>query len=269
MARASRFILRSGDVRLSGLDFGGGGPPCLLVHGLAGAAVEWREAASSLTRRLRVVSFDQRGHGASSRTPGHYTRDAYVADAMAVLERLGGRAVVIGQSMGGTNAYLATARRPELVRALVVVEAGTSPDPEIPGRIRRWLEAWPTPFPSRAAAAGYFVSVGVSPAWATTLVRRADGYRPRFEIDDMVASVAADADTDHAEEWARVRCPTLVVAGAESGWPELEGRQMAAAIPHGSYVRVEGAGHDVHLDQPDRFGEVVGAFLGGPAGRTG
>ena len=261
MQRATRFTVHPGDVRLSCLEFGGSGTPCLLVHGLAGTAIEWSETACWLTESHRVVSFDQRGHGASDRAPGRYTRAAYVGDVIAVLEALGGRAVVVGQSMGGTNAYLAAAGRPDLVERLVVIEAGTSPDPSAPEAIRRWLEAWPVPFASLATARTYFASIGLSPIWASTLARRADGYRARFEIEDMVASVATDAATDYAEEWSRIRCPTLVVAGSSSSWPKDEARQMARVLPGGSFACVEGAGHDVHLDAPAGFREAVSGFL--------
>jgi pimeloyl-ACP methyl ester carboxylesterase len=257
----SEFSVRSGDVRLRCHDFGGRGAPYLLIHGIAGAAVEWRETAAWLVAFGRPIAFDQRGHGASDRTPGRYSRDAYVGDVIAVLEQLGEPAVVIGQSMGGTNAYLAASRRPELFRALVVVEAGTSPDPKAPDDVRSWLEAWPVPFRSLRAARRYFDSIGVSPVWAATLARHPDGYRPRFEIDDMVASIECDADTDYAEEWSQIRCPTLVVAGSRSGWPTDEPRRMAHAIPHGSFTLVEDAGHDVHLDAPERFREAVETFV--------
>ena len=181
---------------------------------------------------------------------------------ISVLTWLGQPAVVIGQSMGGTNAYLAASRRPDLVRALVVVEAGTDPDPGVAQVVDAWLEAWPVPFASLATARAYFASINVSPLWASTLVRRHDGYVPQFEIQEMVESAAADADADHADEWTRVRCPTLVVAGSASSWGDNEPRRMASSIPHGSFVVVEGAGHDVHLDSPDGFREVVETFLG-------
>ena len=139
---------------------------------------------------------------------------------------------------------------------------GTDPDPDVAQVVGAWLEAWPVPFASLAIARAYFASIDVSPLWASTLARCPDGYRPQFEIQEMVASAAADADADHADEWALVSCPTLIVAGSASSWGESEPRRMASSIPHGSFVVVEGAGHDVHLDSPDGFREVVETFLG-------
>jgi hypothetical protein len=70
-----------GGVRLAGLDFGGEGPAALLLHGLAGYAGEWAEAARWLTGRCRVLALDARGHGGSERSPADVSRAAHVADA--------------------------------------------------------------------------------------------------------------------------------------------------------------------------------------------
>ncbi|MER7516993.1 alpha/beta hydrolase [Streptomyces sp. NPDC126499] len=105
------------DVRLSLRDWGGDGRPLLLLHGLAGHAGEW----DGVARRLRadghrVVALDQRGHGASERYPRDVSRAAYVADVLAVIDRLDlAGTVLVGQSYGGHAALLtaaATARTP-------------------------------------------------------------------------------------------------------------------------------------------------------------
>jgi pimeloyl-ACP methyl ester carboxylesterase len=73
-------LMREG-VRLAGLDWGGDGPPALLLHGLAGYAGEWADTARWLTARCRVVALDARGHGDSERAPDDVSRAAHVADA--------------------------------------------------------------------------------------------------------------------------------------------------------------------------------------------
>jgi pimeloyl-ACP methyl ester carboxylesterase len=109
-------------VRLRVWDFGGAGPAVLPLHGLAGHAREWAATATWLAERRRVVTFDARGHGQSSRCPDDVGRDALVADAAFVLGALRlGPAVVVGQSLGGLTALSLAARRPELVRGLVPV----------------------------------------------------------------------------------------------------------------------------------------------------
>src|SRR4051794_3419557 len=121
---ASEFVFERAGVRLAGLDFGGEGPPVLLLHGLAGYAGEWAETAGWLTERCRVVALDARGHGRSERFPADVSRAAHVADAAFAIERLALAPVVaVGQSLGGQTALLLAAERPDLVRGLVVADA--------------------------------------------------------------------------------------------------------------------------------------------------
>lgn len=68
--RVWSYIQRDG-TRLALTDFGGSGPPVLLLHGLAGHAEEWSETASWLTGDHRVFALDLRGHGRSERRPQH------------------------------------------------------------------------------------------------------------------------------------------------------------------------------------------------------
>src|SRR4051812_44998403 len=111
-------------VRLAWCDLGGDGQPVLLLHGLAGHADEWRQTASWLTQRCRVVALDARGHGRSQRLPDDVSPAAQVADASFTIEHLGlSPVVVVGQSLGGLTALSLADERPDLVRGLVVVDA--------------------------------------------------------------------------------------------------------------------------------------------------
>ncbi len=66
-------------VRLFCTDHGGDGPPLLLLHGLAGHCGEWEALAARFAATHRVIAFDARGSGASTRRPGDVTRAAHVS----------------------------------------------------------------------------------------------------------------------------------------------------------------------------------------------
>ncbi|MBD0709371.1 MULTISPECIES: alpha/beta fold hydrolase [unclassified Streptomyces] len=257
-----RTVVRDG-VRISCRDWGGSGPPVVLLHGLAGHAGEWDTAAAHLRARHRVVAVDQRGHGASERRPRDRSRAAYVADVVAVVEQLElGRAVLVGQSLGGLTAMLAAAAHPGLVRALVLVEAGPGgSSPEVVAGIGSWFDSWPTPFPSREAAVEFLGGGPVGEGWAAGLEERDGGWWPRFDRDVMVDSLAENARRAYWDEWARVVCPTLVVLG-QSGivTPEDSGR-MLRQRPETVALSVPGAGHDLHLEQPGALREALRSFL--------
>jgi pimeloyl-ACP methyl ester carboxylesterase len=258
-----RSTLREG-IRLACLDHGGGGPPAVLAHGLAGHAGEWNGTAAWLSSSHRVVAPDGRGHGRSERRPGDVSRAAHLDDLVWWIELLGlGPAVVIGQSLGAHTAFLLAARRPELVRALVVAEATPEADPDAPAAVEAWLRSWPVPFAGRADALAFFGDTTWGRAWADGLEGRDDGMWPAFDVDVMVASLAATAGRDHWDDWRRVSCPTLVVRAGEGDIPEAIAERMVAEAPRATAAVIPDAGHDLHLHQPERWRQVVEAFLSG------
>jgi pimeloyl-ACP methyl ester carboxylesterase len=260
----SRRTVESDGVRVSCRDRPGPGRPVVLLHGLAGHAGEWDAVARRLSTRHRVVAVDQRGHGASERLPDDRSRAAYVTDVVAVLDQLGlDEPVLIGQSLGGHTAMLATAAHPDLVHALVLVEAGPGgPNPTVQKDIGGWLDSWPTPFPSRRAAVDFLGGGAVGEGWAAGLEERADGWWPRFDRDVMVDSLAENARCSYWEEWTRIACPTLVVLGQSGIIPAREIDDMLRLRPDAGAASVPGAGHDVHLERPDALGRVLEEFLG-------
>ncbi|MFE5581386.1 alpha/beta fold hydrolase [Kitasatospora sp. NPDC056531] len=262
MTWTEHIVVREG-VRVSCRDWGGSGPPVVLLHGLAGHAGEWDTLARNLSRRHRVVAVDQRGHGASERRPGDVSRAAYVADAVAVVERLDlHRPVLVGQSLGGHTAMLTAAAHPDLLGGLVLVEAGPGgPNPNVRAEIGAALDAWPTPFPSRGAAVEFFGGGAVGEGWAAGLEERDGGWRPRFDRDVMVEALTENARRSFWDEWTSIACPTLVILGQSGIIPPHETEAMLQRHPGAVALSVPGAGHDVHLEHPEVLCRVLQEFL--------
>jgi pimeloyl-ACP methyl ester carboxylesterase len=249
--------------RLACADYGGEGPPVLLLHGLAGHAREWDSTATWLSRSHRVLAPEARGHGRSERRPQDVSPEAFVLDAELWLERLAPTpTIVVGQSLGGITALLLAARRPDLVRGLVVAEATPAGDPEAVGVVRRWFASWPVPFPSREHALAFF---GGDTLWARTwcagLDERAGGLWPAFEPEVLLAALAESQARSYWDEWASIRCRPVLVVRAADGAPREEAERMAGLLPEASLAEIEDAGHDLHLDQPEQWRSVVLAFI--------
>jgi pimeloyl-ACP methyl ester carboxylesterase len=246
---------------LHALDFGGSGPPVLLLHGLAGYAGEWAETASWLRESHGVVAPDQRGHGESARLPPVVTPDAFVGDVIAWIDHLRlDELTLIGQSYGGLIALLTAAEDPDRVKQLVIAEASPAPDPQAEPSVRAWLESWPTPFPDKSAAVEFFGGdQSRAPAWADGLEEREDGLWPRFEPETLLAALRESA-AGHWEAWDAIRCRTLIVRG-EHGLPAEEAEAMATRLTHAAVATIQGAGHDVHLEQAAAWRAVVEPFL--------
>jgi pimeloyl-ACP methyl ester carboxylesterase len=236
--------------------------PVLLLHGLAGHQGEWDDLVPRLLADgHRVVTYDARGHGASTRRPPITTREACVADAVALIEELSlAPATLVGQSLGGHTAMLLAAARPDLVRALVLVEAGPAGrSAGLPSEIAGWLDSWPVPFKSPDAA-GEFLG---HEAWARGLEerRKGDGWYPRFDRDTMIATISELSTAGYWREWSRITCPTLLVRGANGTMSDPEPADMPARRPETRYAVIPDAGHDAHLDQPARLHDAIRTFL--------
>jgi pimeloyl-ACP methyl ester carboxylesterase len=256
-------------VGLGGIDFGGDGEPVLLLHGLAGYAGEWAETAGWLSGRARVVALDARGHGNSERFPADVGRGAHVADAAFAVERLGLRpVVVVGQSLGGLTALLLAAEHPNLIRGLVMVEAGphggadASTNDANVAALGDALRRWPVPFASRQAAVAFFGGPSLSAdAWAGGLERRDRGWWPRYDVEVMMRTLHEADSRSYWEQWERISCPALVMRGGQGSLSSADAQSMVERGRHVKLVEVADAKHDLHLDRPDVWREALSAFL--------
>jgi pimeloyl-ACP methyl ester carboxylesterase len=259
-----RVEIHRNSVTLSCLD-GGSGDAIVLLHGLAGSGQEMLPTAESLLPGHRVIAVDQRGHGRSTRRPHDLSRQAYVDDVVAVVERLtaGGPVTLVGQSMGGHTAMLAAAWHPGLVRRLVMVEAGVGGDgaEDYPTKLGDWFASWPVPFPDARTAAEFLGSTPIARSWIHDLEQRADGLWPRFEPDVMRAAITAVTEKARWEEWQTVRAPTLLVSGQSGTTAAAEVRRMLRLRPDVQHIVIPDAGHDVHLEQHDVWVRVLATFL--------
>ncbi|WP_232661578.1 alpha/beta fold hydrolase [Pseudonocardia sp. TRM90224] len=257
-----RWTQRASDgVELAVVEFGGAGRPVLLLHGLMGRATTWWSTAQWLVEHGRVLSYDARGHG-RSQAAGPWTTDRMVEDAAAVLSAVG-PGLVVGHSMGGLHGLVLAARHPELVTALVVEDMAVDFRGRSAADARAWFGALPSAFSSLAAVRAAF-------GWprrefgeymAECVEERADGYHLLAEVEHVVEIAAEWADVDHWATLDEVRCPVLLVEGAESVAPPGQMTEMARRLPAARHVLVDGAGHLVHDGNPTAFREAVDRFV--------
>ena len=126
----SQFVDIGGGVRVHLRDEGPkDAPAILLLHGSNADLLTWEPWAAALKNRYRVIRFDQVGHGLTGPDPkDDYSRDNYVADVLAVADRLGlERFILGGNSMGGKHALAFAAAHPDRVAGLVLVDASGGP----------------------------------------------------------------------------------------------------------------------------------------------
>ncbi|MEU6243041.1 MULTISPECIES: alpha/beta hydrolase [unclassified Streptomyces] len=252
-------------------------PGVLLLHGLMGRASHWAATARWLAERDRAVALDQRGHGRSEHPPAAAcTREDYVADAEAALEQLGlAPAVLIGHAMGALTAWQLAARRPDLVRGLVICDMRASALGAASQREwDEWFRSWPVPFATLADVRRWFgeddprlerPSPTRGEFYAEVMHECADGWRPVFEPERMLRTRETWVHDAHWEELAQVTCPTLVVRGLDGELGRAEAQEMVRVLPRGEYAEITDAGHLIHYDQPAAWRRAVEPFLRGLA----
>lgn len=130
----------NGNVELAWQERGSlGDATLLLIMGIDMEHRQWgRHFIDALARHFRVITFDNRGTGASTREVDSLTLDDWVEDALAVLDAAGvERCHVLGYSMGGRVAQELALRRPERVERLMLLSSvvggreGVAPAPEV------------------------------------------------------------------------------------------------------------------------------------------
>ncbi|QVQ52828.1 alpha/beta hydrolase [Spiractinospora alimapuensis] len=264
----STTLLTLNDRRLAYEDYGPPTAPVVVaLHGHFGRGRIFAPLAEHVSTSYRIVAPDQRGHGRSD-NGGDFHPDAYVADLEALLTALAlGPVVLLGHSMGGVVAYRLAARRPDLVRGLIVEDIGAVTDDTAVAHPVLDVTDWPTTAPSpdamRAAIeergipdATYFLhSVEHDPDSAT--------WRLLFDPADMMRS-QKQAMGDHWDDWLASTCPALLMRGGHS---TLLSADMAADMvrrrPNTKLVDFPDAGHWIHDDAPDAFAATVTEFLAG------
>jgi len=248
-----------------GYEVAGHGPLVVLVPGMGDLRSTYRFLAPALVAAgFRVASVDLRGHGESDTTFTTYGDAETSCDVIALIEELGGPAVVVGNSMSAGSAVIAAAHRPELISGLVLVG----------------------PFVRNGAVSAMqriILRVAMAPLWAATtwkayMPKLYAGQRP-VDFDEHRGHVVASlrrhgyakafslttrADHDAAEACLpMVSAPTLVVMGAQDPDfpdPAAEASWVADAL-NGQVAMVADAGHYPHAQQPGVVSPAVVTFL--------
>lgn len=270
------------------LDFGGSGPPALMVHGLAGSAINWLSVGPEIAKTHRALAIDLAGFG---QTPLLNRSAAVGANANLVhdfiKEIVREPVTIIGNSMGGHISILEAADHPEWITAMVLV------DPAIPGaHVRR-----PEP-----AMLGVIAALSVPGLALALLDRRSRSLGAEGLVTEAFDIVSADpsrldpsavkahvqltrereqlgrqngralvqatrsiglrmADPRFWTKVAAVTSPTLVVHGSlDRLIPLSAARELAGRRPDWDLVVLDGVGHVPMLETPGLFMQTLRAW---------
>lgn len=263
--------------------FGRGEPTVLLLPPWSIAySAAWRAQVAFLARHCRVVTLDGRGNGRSSRPeqPDAYTDSEFAADALAVLDAIGAQqVVVVSHSKGAHWGVLLAAEHPDRVTGAVFIgpQLPMPQDPSAPpvgpaysftkpldteeGWAKFNLHYWLKDY---RGFVEFFFSQVFSEPHSTKQIEDCVAWGLETTPQALIATILAPHQVSRAtvEAFARrVRCPTLVIHGADDRVVPLATAEALAAWTGGSLVVIAGGGHAPQARDPVKINLLLREFI--------
>jgi pimeloyl-ACP methyl ester carboxylesterase len=254
----------------------------ICVHGLTRVGRDFHRLALALADRYRVVCPDVVGRGASDwlRDPAYYGLPQYVADMVTLIARLNVDTVHwVGTSMGGLIGISLAGQPGTPIAKLVINDVGPRVDAQGVARIAGYVGNAPR-FADFEAAVDYIARVSATfglrsrDEWRelteSVVKREGDGYVLHYDpklalpLKAMTPEVAAASEAALWKLYDRIRCPTLLVRGAESDLLSREtALEMTKRGPRARLVEFAGVGHAPMLMHEEQIAAVRDFLLGG------
>ena len=272
MAPVNKTIALANGVRLPYLEQGDPvGVPMLLLHGVTDSMLSFEPVLPHLPDSIHAFALTQRGHGDADRPAGGYRTRDFGSDVKDFLDAVGVEsAIVVGHSMGATNAERFAIDHPRRASGLVLAGSFASYRNNA-GLVEFWQSAVSS------------LRDPIDPAFvrefqASTLahpIPQAFFERVVTESLKVPARVWRDAfagffEDDFAGELGAIEAPTLLVWGDRDALAPRGDQDLAlTAIRKARLTVYEGAGHAAHWEQPARFAADLVAFVDATSANAG
>lgn len=271
-----------GSLGMRYLDWGGGGPPVIALHGLASSANWYDLLAPRLSSQFRVIAPDQRGHGQTTQASTGYDWHTLSSDVVGLMDFLNiSSAPLLGHSWGGNVAINVAALHPDRVSSLVMIDGGFF-SPNIRGNTT-WEEFRTRLSPRNVSGTRQeFLSrmrSQLSMCWNDDIERIVQTmvYEDNSnQIQDILRPehhaqvIQAMWETPASDTWPNITSPTLIVPAGPM--PERKNSEFALtrqalveaaenAIPNSQVHWIYETVHDIGFHKPDELADVVKNFL--------
>jgi len=254
----------------------GSGPPLLLLHGFTGSAATWEPLLPHVTPRRRVIAPDLIGHGGSDAPtdPARYRMERCVADLPALLDALEVAQVdLLGYSMGGRVALHLALAAPQRVRRLLLESASPGLDDPAERAARVQSDNDLADAIERDGIAAFVAHWERLPLFAgqatlpPAVREKQRAQRLRNRPVGLANSLRGMGTGQQASLWERLpelTMPMRLLVGAQDRKYCNIAQRMKQVLPNAQVSVMAEAGHTIHLEQPDRFAQLVGDFLAEP-----
>jgi 3-oxoadipate enol-lactonase len=258
--------LSANGIEINYRDQGDGPETVLFINGLGDDLDTWSlQIPAFVNSGYRVVTFDNRGVGASSTPPGPYTTSMFAEDTKAVVEHLGLKKFhLLGISMGGMIAQQYALRYPRDLASVTLACTYAAPGPFCSRMYALWAELAPVVGVATIMrdvvlwgfTVDFFQSQPEVLAEVETAMRFVNQSVPAY-----LAQLSSIQTHDTTYRLGELTVPTLVLAGEEDILiPVSLSRQLHALIPDATWATTPG-GHCCIWEHPERFNETVLSWL--------
>jgi aminoacrylate hydrolase len=242
----------------------GSGPDIVLVTGLGGTAAYWDPTMPELAKSFRVIRFDQRGIGASTRGTLPTTIDQLADDTFAVMDHVGSkRAVLLGHSTGGVILQSMALKNESRIAGMVLSGTWAKQNrymTELFGSRAEILKVRPREY---AAMVGFlaFTADWLNANWDKFEAMAAAAPLTPVQQAIVAERIAAIMAFDRSAELHRIKVPVLV-QGAEDDLivPAFLNRELAGLIKHAELQMLPTGGHMYPITRTDVFVKSLTAF---------
>ncbi len=264
---------------------GQGKPAFVLLHGFLASTFSWREVMAPLATMGTVLAFDRPAFGLTSRPmPGQwtgqnpYSQEAQVDLVVALLDALGmEKAILVGNSAGGTVAMLTALRYPARVEALVLVDAAVYTG----GGSPRWLRPLLSLPQVRRLAPLLIRSVT---SWGVAFGKMAwhdpskltdeiwEGYKKPLKAENwdraLYEFTVASRPANLPAQLGKITMPSLVITGDDDRIvPTAESVRLARELANAKLVVIPNCGHIPQEECPEAFMDGVREFVAALGGK--
>ena len=247
-------------------------PALIFLHGFMGAGSDWSSIAKTLADQFYCILPDLPGHGWNTDFPLTHPLDfATVADGLQqLIDRLGLAQVhLAGYSLGGRIALYTAICFPQLITTLVIESANPGLEAE-PARLSRaalddqraeqimadgmdaFVEQW--------YQLELFRSLQTQPELLDAIKVRRKKNDPRWAAK-IIRELSPGRQPSLWDRLDSLPMPTLLLAGALDPTYTTMVTQMGQKIAQATIEIVPDAGHNIHLEQPEKFSRIMRSFL--------
>lgn len=257
--------------------YGGGEPVFILLHGFGASLFSWHEVTAPLAEYGTVIAYDRPAFGLTERPmdwegESPYSPQSQVELVIGLMDALGiEKAILVGNSAGGTISMQAALQYPEHVQALILVDPAVYAGGGAPAWTRPILN---TPQMNRIgplisrqlqARGPEFIELAWhDPSKITPEIM--EGYQKPLQVENWDKALwfltVSSRESGLAERVGELTLPTLVITGDDDRIvPTEQSLKLADELPNAQLVVIPQCGHLPHEEHPDLFMQAVTEFL--------